>query len=172
MLENLSIGLDIATALSVIAAAAAFIWNSVLSRRKERNERRKEIIKSHVFKTAEKIVEESTAIFKETKKIEYRIRDGQMTQDLDPWKDLILQLPTSFRWLKPLDEVYGDGRFMKLASEYENELNEFILYFARLVSPDSDEKWDFFEVMDKPNQITIKYVTRLYQEAEDYFAGL
>jgi hypothetical protein len=172
MLENLSIGLDIATALSVIAAAVAFIWNSVLSRRKERNERRKEIIKSHVFKVAEKIIEESTTILKETKKIEYLVRDGVMTQNLDPWKDLVLQLPMSFRWLQPLDEVYSDGRFIQLSLEFEKELNEFMLYFEKLVSPENDEEWDFYEVMDKPNQVTIKYVTKLYQEAEDYFSEL
>ena len=172
MIEDFSIGLDIATALSVIAAAGAFIWNSVLSRRKERNERRKEIIKNHVFKTADKIIDESSTILRETKKIEYLIRDGQMTQNLDHWKDLILELPNSFRWLQPLDEVFGDGRFIKLENEYKNELNEFILYFARLVDPESNEKWDFYEVMDKPNQITLKYITKLYQETEDYFAEL
>jgi hypothetical protein len=172
MLENLSIGLDIATALSVIAAAGAFIWNSVLSRRKERNERRKEIIKSHVFKVTEKIVKESTTISQETRKIEQLRRRGVMTMDLNPWKNMILQLPSSIRWLKPLDDVYGDGRFTVLAKKFEEELNEFIFYFEKLVSPESDEEWDFYEVMDKPNQITIKYVTKLYREAEDYFSEL
>jgi hypothetical protein len=172
MLENLSIGLDIATALSVIAAAAAFIWNSVLSRRKERNDRRKEIMKSYIFKATDKIVEQTSPLIKETLKIEQNLRDGQTQQNLEPWKEMIVQLPTPFKWLKPLDEVYGDGRFIKIADEYEEELNEFILYFAKLVRPESDEKWDFYDVMDKPNQITIKYVTKLYQEAENYFAGL
>ena len=64
MFENLSIGLDIATALSVIAAATAFIWNSIVSKKKELKERKKEIIKSHAFKIADKIIEETSLIFK------------------------------------------------------------------------------------------------------------
>lgn len=171
MLENLSIGLDIATALSVIAAAGAFIWNSVVSRRKERNERKKEIIKSHVFKAAEKIIQESTPLLNETKRIEKQVRDGVTTMNLEPWKELVFQLPASFKWLEPLDKVYADGRFMKLTEDFEKELNEFILYFAQLVSPDSEEEWDFY-IIYKPIEITTKYVTRLYQETEDYFADL
>ena len=58
LFDNLSIGLDIATALSVIAAAIAFLWNSVLSNRKERNQRRKEIIKEQVFRVVDKLIDE------------------------------------------------------------------------------------------------------------------
>jgi hypothetical protein len=172
MIENLSFGLDIATALSVIAAAGAFIWNSILSRRKERNERRKEILKSYVFNATDKIVERSTPLIEETLKIRQKLRDGETTQNLEPWKEMIIKLPTPFNWLEPLDEVYGDGRFSKLAKAYEVELNEFILYFARLVQPGNKEEWDFDEVMNRPNEITKKYIARIYQETEDYFSTL
>lgn len=168
MFENLSIGLDIATALSVIAAAAAFIWNSALARRKSKLDRRKEIIKSHVYRTVEKIIRDSSDIFRETKKIEYRLRDGETTQNLNLWKDLILELTGSFRWLIPLDQVYGDGRFELIYKEYSEELDEFIHRFAKLVSPESNESWDFYDTMDQPNRITLKYITRLYQETENY----
>jgi uncharacterized membrane protein len=48
LFDNLSIGLDVATALSVIAAAIAFIWNSVNSSRRESEERQKEIVRERI----------------------------------------------------------------------------------------------------------------------------
>jgi len=49
-MENFTYGIDIATAISVMAAALAFIWNSIIANRKERNERQKNIVKQTVFK--------------------------------------------------------------------------------------------------------------------------
>lgn len=172
MFENLSIGLDIATALSVIAAATAFIWNSIVSKKNELKERKKEIIKSHVFKVADRINEESYAILKETTLIGNRIQEGQMIQDLNTWRDKILELPNSFKQLNPIDDVYcGDGRFKRIEPVFRKELEEFIYYFASLVDPEKEvrEKWDFETVMNTPNVITMKYITQLYQETEDYF---
>ena len=164
MFENLSIGLDIATALSVMAAAAAFIWNSALARRKSKIERRKEIMISHVFRTVEALYNETSDITK----IVYQIRDGGHTQNLNNWRDLVIRLTDSFRWLIPLDQVYGDGRFQLIYNEYSEELDDFIHRFAKLVSPDSNESWDFYDTMDQPNRITLKYIMRLYQETENY----
>jgi hypothetical protein len=164
MFQNLSIGLDIATALSVIAAAAAFIWNSALARKKSKLDRRKEIMISHVYRTVEALYKGTSDIIK----IVYQIRDGEHIQNLNNWKDLVIRLTDSFRWLIPLDQVYGDGRFQLIYKEYSDELDEFIHRFAKLVSPDSNESWDFYDTMDTPNRITLKYITRLYQETENY----
>lgn len=164
MFQNLSIGLDIATALSVIAAAAAFIWNSALARKKSKLERRKEIMISHVYRTVEALYKETSDIIK----IVHQIRDGEHIQNLNNWKDLVFRLTDSFRWLIPLDQVYGDGRFQLIYKEYSDELDEFIHRFAKLVGPDSNESWDFYDTMDQPNRITLKYIMRLYQETENY----
>ncbi len=172
MFENLSIGLDIATALSVIAAATAFIWNSVVSKKNELKERKKAVIKEQVFKVADRIIKESYAILKETTLIENEARRGKMQQDLSTWIDKILELPNSFKQLRPIDNVYcGDGRFKKIEPAFRKELQEFVNYFYTLVGPDriEGEKWDFDTVMNTPNEITMKYITRLYQETEDYF---
>ncbi len=38
--ENISIGLDIATSLSIITAAVVFLWNAINSKKKDREELR------------------------------------------------------------------------------------------------------------------------------------
>jgi hypothetical protein len=172
MFENLSLGLDIATALSVIAAAAAFIWNSVLSHRKDRKERRKGVIRSYAFKVADKVYEDMTAIVEETDQIRNRLHEGQTTQDLNPWRDLIFNLRYTLVPLETIDEVYGDGRFIRLSAELQGELQTFMSDFLKLISPGSDEKWDFEEVMGRPYMLAKKYHVRLFQETEDYFDSL
>ena len=167
MFDNLSIGLDIATALSVIAAATAFIWNSIVSKKNELNERKKEIIKSHVFKVADRIIEESDVLYKETIRIKNKVRGGDTTMNLEPWKEMILKLPNSFRQLSPLDNVYCDGRFKVLFNNFYKEMDNFLDEFLKIT--ESGESWDFETVMDTPNEITLKYITKLYQETEDYF---
>lgn len=170
MFENISIGLDIASALSIIAAATAFIWNSILSKKNERNERKKEIIKTNIFKVIDRINEDSNSIFKETNGIARKIEDGNLIQDLNNWRDKILELPNSFKQLIPIEKVYG-GNYEKLELEFKSELEEFILYFHSLVNPDKEtnEKWDFYTIMNTPNNIAIKYITKLYKETENTF---
>jgi len=172
MFENLSLGLDIATALSVIAAAAAFIWNSVLSHRKDRNDRRREVIRSYAFKVADKVYEDIKAIMEETDRIRDRLQEGQTTQNLNPWRDLIFNLRYTLVPIETIDEVYGDGRFIRLSAELQGELQTFMSDFFKLISPASDEKWDFDEVMGRPYMLAKKYHIKLFQETEDYFEGL
>ncbi len=167
MFDNLSIGLDIATALSVIAAATAFIWNSIVSKKNELKERKKEIIKSQVFKVADRIVVESDILYKETIRIKTKVRGGDTTMNLEPWKEMILKLPNSFRQLVPLDNVYCDGRFKILFKNFYKKMDDFTLDFLKIT--ESGESWDFETVMDTPNEITSKYITKLYQETENYF---
>lgn len=174
MFENISVGLDIASALSIIGAAIAFIWNSVRSKKKEFNERQKERIESLVFKVIDKVNEESSKILNQTSLIADKIANGETTQDLNPWRDKIYQLPDSFIGLTPLDNVYvKDGRFIKLEQDFRKELEEFMKYFAKLVNPNKEkvEKWDFWAVMNTPSDITIKYISKLYQETENLLVG-
>lgn len=172
MFENLSLGLDIATALSVIAAAAAFIWNSVLSHRKDRKDRRREVIRSYAFKVADKVYEDMKAIMEEADRIKDRLYEGQTTQDINPWRDRIFNLRYTLVPIETIDEVYGDGRFIRLSAQLQEELQTFMSDFSKLISPDSDEKWDFNEVMRRPYLLAKKYHVRLFQETEDYFDSL
>lgn len=173
MFDNLSFGLDIATALSVIAAAIAFIWNSILARKRERSDRYKEIIKSNVFKVADKLHDESIFLYKMVNNIETRLRAGETTQDLTPFQELVGQLPFIFKSrIEALDKTYCDGRFEKLALEYGREMDDYIHYLARITGPGSDEQWNFHEVMHKPLEITETYITRLFLESEKFINTL
>ncbi|MFK5981853.1 MAG: hypothetical protein QM499_02980 [Flavobacteriaceae bacterium] len=172
MFENLSIGLDIATALSVITAATAFIWNSIISKRNELNERKKAIIQTQVFKVTDRILEESSEIlYEETNRIRNIVRGGVTEVNLEPWKEMILKIPNSFRQLIPIDDAYcGDGRFKKLFIEFYKDMDDFTLYFLSII--ESGESWNFESVMDIPNEITLKYITKLYQESEEFIEKL
>jgi hypothetical protein len=172
LFDNLSIGLDVATALSVIAAAAAFLWNSVLSSRKERNQRRKEIIKEQVFRVVDKLIDEQIFLFAEISKIENELRDGKTTQDLTPFRDLIVKFQYIFESrIDPIGNVYGDGRFLKLVDSYKSEIEEWFSGFYKLISPDSKERWDF-DIMYEPATITKKYINNLLSESEAYIESL
>lgn len=168
-MEQFTFGLDIATAISVIAAAAAFIWNSIVSARKERKERHKEIIKSYVFQVAEALYDESVVLFKEIGKIENKILEGEMTQNLNPFKIYVKQLPYIFKSrIDPLDKTYGDGRFAVLSSDYAEEMSEAINTLALVTSSEFEGNWNFEEVMHKPLRITETYIARMFLEAEKY----
>jgi hypothetical protein len=183
LFDNLSIGLDIATALSVIAAAIAFIWNSVNSSRREseerqkeivreRIERRKEIIKEQVFRVVDKLIDEQIFLYMEISKIENQLRDGKTTQDLTPFRDLIVKFLYIFESrIDPIGNVYGDGRFIKLVDSYKAEINHWFQGFYKLISPDSDESWDF-DIMYEPATITKKYINKLLSESEAYIESL
>jgi hypothetical protein len=172
LFDNLSIGLDIATALSVIAAAIAFLWNSVLSSRKERNQRRKEIIKEQVFRVVDKLIDEQIYLFAEISKIENELRDGKTTQDLTPFRDLIVKFQYIFESrVDPIGNVYGDGRFLRMVDDYKTEIEEWFQGFYKLISPESKEKWDF-DIMYEPATITKKYINKLLAESEDYIESL
>lgn len=168
-MENLTYGLDIATALSVIAAAIAFIWNSIVSRKKERKERHKEIIKSYVFKVADKLYDEQITLNREINSIRNHLLEGETTQNLNPFKSMVENIPFVFRSrITPLDSTYGDGRFIALAKEFEKEMDEVILTIAKVTSPDHEGSWDFEEVMTKPTIITESYISKMFIEAEKY----
>ena len=170
MFENLSLGLDIATALSVIGAAVAFIWNSIRANKKSEKERRREIIKSYAFDVADDLYDDMTELARETDKIRDRLRDGDTTQNLNPWRDLIFNLRYTLVPIETIDEVYGDGRFIKLSNELQGEMDKFFSDFLKLIAPDSNEKWDFDEVMNRPFELARKYHIKLFRETEDYFA--
>lgn len=168
-MENLSFGIDIATAISVMAAALAFIWNSVIASRKERKERHKEIVKSYVFQVAEALYDESVVLFKEVGKIENKVLEGEMTQNLNPFKIYVKQLPFIFKSrIEPLDKTYGDGRFGKISEDYAKEMGDAINTLAHVTSSEYEGRWDFEEVMYKPLHITDAYIAKLFQEAEKY----
>ena len=172
-MENLSFGLDIATALSVIAAAAAFIWNSILSKRNERKERHKEIMESQVFKVAEKLGDEAIILFKEIKTIENLVLGGEMTQNLNPYRDAVQLMSYIFKSrIEPLSTTYGDGRLKDLAKEYDEKMNDAIENLIRLTGPETNEEWDFHAVMYKPIELTDSYIISLFSESEKYIEGL
>jgi len=62
--------------------------------------------------------------------------------------------------------VYGDGRFIELAEEYRSEMNKWLHRFQKLTSPDSNERWDFDEVMYQPTEISDKFNVLLLSEYE------
>jgi len=183
LFDNLSIGLDVATALSVIAAAIAFIWNSVNSRKREheerqkeiikkRGERQKEIIKEQVFRVVDKLIDEQIFLFAEISKIENQLRDGKTTQDLTPFRDLIVKFLYIFESrIEPIGNVYGDGRFLELVDNYKSDIEEWFNGFYKLISPDSDKRWDF-EIMYEPATITKKYINKLLSQSEVYIESL
>ncbi len=183
-MEKLTFGLDIATALSVIAAAILFIWNSANAKKgeriqrekeiiQERKDRRKTIIQKYVFQIVDNLMEDRAKLSIEITNIEDILREGQTTQNLNPYRDLVLHMSFVFKTrLVPLGKTYGDGRFVKLADEYEKDLNAFILRLQYLTSGESDERWDFHDVMFTPLTITDSYITRLIFEGEDYIDSL
>jgi hypothetical protein len=172
LFDNLSIGLDIATALSVIAAAVAFLVNSARSSRIESKQRRKEIIKEQVFRVVDKLIDEQIYLFAEISKIEDKLRDGKTTQDLTPFRDLIVKFQYIFESrIDPIGNVYGDGRFLQLVDNYKAEIDQWFRGFYKLISPESKEKWDF-NIMYEPAAITKKYINKLLAESEDYIESL
>ncbi len=183
LFDNLSIGLDVATALSVIAAAIAFIWNSVNSSRREseerqkeivreRIERRKEIIKEQVFRVVDKLIDEQIFLFMEISKIENQLRDGKTTQDLTPFRDLIVKFLYIFESrIDPIGNVYGDGRFLELVDNYKSEIDAWFANFYQLISPESKKSWDF-EIMYEPATITKKHINNLLVASEAYIDSL
>jgi len=183
-MENLTFGLDIATALSVIAAAILFIWNSANSKKseriqrekeivQERKERRKIVIQKYVFQIVDNLMDDRAKIATEITNIESILREGQTTQNLNPYRDLILGMSFLFKTrLVPLGKTYGDGRFVKLAEEYNEELNAFLVRLQYLTSGESDETWNFHEVMFAPLTIADTFTARLISEGEDYIDTL
>lgn len=169
MFENLSLGLDIATALSVIGAAGAFIWNSIRANKKSQKERRKEIIKSYAFDVADNLYDAMIELARESNSIRDRLRDGETTQNLNPWRDLITNLYYTLVPIETIDEVYGDGRFIKLAVDLQKEMDQFISDFLKLIGPESTEQWDFDEVINRPFELARKYHVKLFRETKDYF---
>ena len=184
MIDNLSFGLDIATALSVIAAAILFIWNSANSSKKEkiqreketvheRIERRKVIIQKQVFQIADKLADDVSKVNTEINTIYSGVSGGDTSQNLNSYRDVVLELTIIFRVrLVPLGKTYGDGRFIKLATDYDNELRAFLQRLKELTSGDSDESWDFNDVMYTPLTITENYIGKLISKAEDFIDSL
>ncbi len=172
-MENFTYGLDVATALSVIAAAGAFIWNSIVSSRKERKERHKEIVKSYVFQVADKLYDEQIKLNSEINGIRNLLMEGKTTQDLNPFKELVQNIPFTFRSrITPLDSTYGDGRFTKLALEFEKEMDQVILTIAEVTGPNHQGSWDFEDVMTKPIRITEIYISSMFTDAEKFIEEL
>ena len=172
-MENLTFGLDIATALSIIAAAIAFLVNTARSNKKERNERHKDIIKKYVFQVADKLYDESMILYSEIEKIENALIEGKTNQDLNPFRDHVQRLHFAFKSrIVPFGTTYGDGRFVLLVKEYTEEMQESIDRVIQLTIGESDERWDFEEVMYKPLTITEKYITKLLEDAETYIETL
>ncbi len=184
LFENLSFGLDIATALSVIAAAIAFIWNSVNSSRREqkerqkemareRVERQKEVVKNQVFKVIDKLIDEKINLFNEIMFIEHKVRDGETNMNLNSLRDMIYKSTFIFKSrIEPIGNVYGNGIFLELAKDYEKEMYQWTYDFAELTSGESDKEWDFNTVMFQPTEITDKYITQLLLESEKYIDNL
>lgn len=169
MLDNMQIGLDVATAISVIGAAVAFIWNSTLSGKKEQKQRRKEIIHSYMMEVTGRMYEELKDLNKRIQIIEDLILQGQTTQDLNPYKNDIYDLKFTFRYtITPFDEAYGNGKFIALLQEYEEKIDDFMALLIRSTLQGSGEKFE----LDTPVVITNEFITKFMKSAETYINEL
>jgi len=173
-MDNFTYGLDIATAISVIGAAFLFIWNSTRTNRNLLKESQQTHIKTTIIKISDKLSTELIVLYKEIQRIEELIlSDRTQNQDLTPYKLLVNQLPFIFRVrTKPLDKIYGNKRFEKLTNEFTMEMEESLQNIKRVTSGESDEKWDFVEVMYKPVRLTESFITKLYLESENLIKTL
>jgi len=167
-MDNLTYGLDIATAISVIGAAVLFIWNSTKNNRNLQKERHRAHIKSSVLKVTDKLNDEVIKLFDEIQIIMEKLLQGETTQDLTPYKLRVERLPFIFKTrIDPIDKVYGNGRFKKLVKEYDASMDEAIHALHKLTKGESTgEKWDFEEVMYKPVSITTASIAELFFESE------
>ncbi len=165
MLDNMQIGLDIATALSVVGAAIAFIWNSSLSGKREKQQRYKEIVHAYMLRISSRMYDKLMQINKRIQGIQDKILQGEMNQDLNPYKNDIYDLKFTFRYtIEPFDKSYGDGRFIKIANNFEEELNEYIELLIRSTLKGSGESFD----LATPVKIANKYITEFMTVAEKY----
>ncbi len=183
-MDNLSFGLDIATALSVIGAAVSFIWNIRKENKKkqedrerifknEQKERQRRHIRQTVLKVTDKLTDEATEMFEDVQRIKSMVLDGATTLDLTPYKLKVERLIFTFGVrIKSLDKIYGDNIFGQLVEEYKNEMNNSILVVSNVTSGETDEKWDFEEVMYAPVNITGAYSTKLFVESEKYLEDI
>jgi len=177
--ENISIGLDVATSLSIITAAVVFLWNAINSKKKDReelrienekkrNEIRKNTIRKQVIVLIEKLYLEKSKL---TELVEM-IGEGE-TQDLNAYINIIKNFAevVEERFM-PFATVYGDERFLSLYNEYADELYKFIHRLNELTRGDSSEKWDFYSIMYEPKYITNKFIQNLLVQSEAYIESL
>ncbi len=171
-MENISIGIDIATALSVVFAAIAFIRNTTNSRESARKESQKDAVQRSVFMVVEKLGDELVNLNIETRRIADLVEEGGTTQNLNPYLDLIKNMVFLYQIkLEPLGIAYGEGnQFSTLGKEFEEAQFANIVRFNKLTN--SDEDWDFYEVMNIPVETTKHYIAKLMLAGEEYINSL
>jgi hypothetical protein len=173
MLEKVSFGLDIATALSIIAAAIAFLINMVRSNRKERKERHKDIVKKHILFVTNEMTDDLVELFTEITKIKHALYDGKTTQNLNPLRDIIGVLPYKFKIkIVPFGKTYGDGRFVKMDLEYAAQMQKAYDKIVMVTTGSSNEAWSFDEIMYEPVRLTETYIEKLLKQSEEYIEKL
>jgi len=168
MWDQMQIGLDIATALSVIGAAIAFIWNSSRSRKQEVKERYKEMITTNMWQTIQRVYEEQKELHTELTRINEDLVQGKTNQDLTQFKFCLLDLAFVFKTsIMPFDRTYGKGELIKLAEAYKEELFAYGMVVKRATVDQSGEEFDFDEFIN----ITDKYMAQFMKMNEEYIAN-
>jgi len=169
MLDNMQIGLDVATAFSVIGAAIAFIWNSSLAGKREKKQRHKDIVHDYMLHISGRMYDELMQLNKIVQNIEDKILQGDMKQDLNPYKNNIYDLKFTFRYtVEPFDKSYGDGRFIKIAENFEAELNDYMELLIRSTLQGSGENF----TLSTPVEIANKFIIEFMTTSEKYIDAL
>jgi hypothetical protein len=169
MWENMQLGLDIATALSVIGAAFAFIWNSTSSQKRELKERRKDMIKTNMWQTAQRVFNEQKELHTVLLKINEDLIQGKTQQDLTAFKFSLLDLIFVFKAsIMPFDQAYGKGELIKLSEKYKNEMESYGMVVVRSTTQGSGEEFDFEEFQN----ITERHMSEFMKITEKYIADL